>query len=96
MKTFDQLNETQQALAIEKCLVDILTDIVEGRIRFDDPLQDRIDAAMDEAERMQTPWFAADYVIKAIDAELSGMALADATHALYPERGERIVEGVAV
>lgn len=100
MKTFKELTDAQQEHAIQKCIVSLLENIVEGVIRFDDEangtdIQARIDAAIDEAERMQTPWFAHQYVLKAIDAELSGMALGQATESLFPEAGEWVIEGVA-
>lgn len=100
MKTFDELTDAQQEHAIHKCIVSLLEDIVRGTVRFDDKangtdIQARIDAAIDEAERMRTPWFAHKYVLKAIDAELSGMALSQATESIYPEAGERVIEGVA-
>lgn len=100
MKTFDELTDAQQEHAIHKCIVSLLEDIVGGTIRFDDKangtdIQARIDAAIAEAERMLTPWFAPQYVLKAIDAELSGMALSQATESLYSEAGEWVIEGVA-
>lgn len=50
MKTYTQLTEQQQQAAVDRCLTDILKDIIEEGIRYDDKrngddLQARIDAA---------------------------------------------------
>lgn len=96
MKTFDQLTEAQQTDAIEDCTISLLKAITEGAILFnDDELQARVDAAIQKSEDMRTPWFAYEYVMEAIDAELSGMALSQATESLYSEAGEWVIEGVA-
>lgn len=100
MKTFEQLTPEQQTAAVDKCTVDLLTAIVEGAIRFNDALnhddlQKRIDAAAKEAGRMQTPWFTHEYIMDTCREEIRGMAQCDAEDALYSEKGERVIPGIA-
>lgn len=98
MKTFDQLTEDQKRAAVNKCVERIVEDIVSGAIRFNDKLngddlQARIDAALDKAEKLRTPWFAGAHVLDACSQEIEGMALCDAEDALYSE-GERVISGI--
>lgn len=100
MKTFSQLNETEQAAAFTKCLNNLLKEICEGAIRFNDDankddLQKRIDKAWEQAERMQTPWFVDEYIMDTCREELESMAYADAENALYSEPGENVINGIA-
>lgn len=100
MKRFEELTETQQQKAEEKALVSLLEAILEGGIRFNDALngdnlQARIDAACEKAEKMHTPWLAHEYILDTCRPELEGMARCDAEDAIYPERGERCIAGVA-
>ena len=100
MKTFDQLTPDLQKSAIEAASTSLLRAICEGAIRFNDglngdSLQARIDAAAKRADEMQTPWFMHEYVMDTCREEIEGMARADAEDALYPERGERCVPGIA-
>lgn len=98
MKTFEQLDSTQQEKAIQKCTVRLLEAILEGGIRFNDQLnqddlQARIDRAMAQAEKMKTPWFASEYVMETCKDEIEGMARCDAEDALYSE-GENVIAGI--
>lgn len=100
VKTFDQLSPEQQDKARDEALDDLLEAIVEGAIRFNDELngdtlQASIDAAMEQAEELRTPWFAGEIIMDAVGDVLRGMAECDAEDALYPEGHERIIEGVA-
>jgi len=70
MKRWNELTEDQQGRAVEKIFLQDLKLVVEGGIRFNDELngdnlQAAIDAALEEAQRMQTPWFAHEYVLDA-------------------------------
>jgi hypothetical protein len=99
VKTFEQLTATQQAKAIENCLTDLLTGITEGGIQFNDKLnkdnlQARIDAACAKAEKMQTPWFAHEYILDTCRDELESIARATAEAALYSEH-ENVIDGIA-
>lgn len=67
MKTWKDLTEEQQEKALEKVINDQLEAVVTGAVRFNDEkngdkLQQAIDEALEESERMQTPWFAGEYV----------------------------------
>ena len=99
MKTYAQLTEEQQAVARAKALGELLTDICEQRIQFNDKLkhdglQKRIDEAGAKAEKMQTPWFWHEYILDTCREDLESMALRTAEDALYPEPGEHIIRGV--
>ncbi len=68
MKSFDALTQKQQAKAIQKCLERLVEGILEGFVRFNDEmngdgLQAAIDAAIAEAGRLQTPWFAGEIIL---------------------------------
>lgn len=70
MRTFEQLTGPEQEAAVEYALTDLLRAILEEGLRFDDAkngddLQACIDAAFAKAERLQTPWFAGEYIMDA-------------------------------
>lgn len=99
MKRYTDLTPEQQHKAVEKAASEVLTLIVEGAVRFadelnHDDLQARIDAAIEKADEMQTPWFAHEYVMDTCRDDILSMARADAEDAWYPE-GETVLEGIA-
>jgi hypothetical protein len=101
MKTFEQLTQEQQQIAVDRCLTDLLTDICNGTLGFNDELnhddlQKRIDTAFAEAESMQTPWFAHEYIMDTCREDLEAMARPTAEDALYPEPHENCIGGIAV
>jgi hypothetical protein len=96
MKTFDQLTKEQQDSAVEYEVRELLTAILDHGIRFNDALngddlQARIDAAIERAERKQTPWFAHEYVMDTCGDDLRGMARCAAEDAVYSEPNEYVV-----
>ena len=99
MRTFTELTETEQNKAREIALSELLGGIMEG-MRFSsdfgseidgNALQARIDAAGEEANRMQTPWFWSSYIMDTCQEDLESMAAGDAEEALYPGPGERMI-----
>ena len=99
MKTYEQLTSDEQAKAVNTCVDDLLTAILEG-LRFNDALnednlQARIDAARAKAKKMQTPWFAHEYILDTCREDLTGIARCDAEDAMYAEPGETILRGIA-
>jgi hypothetical protein len=99
MKKFNELTPEQQAKAEEKALNQLLEDICNQRIRFndelnEDDLQARIDEAGRKAEAMHTPWFWSEYIMETCAEDLKGMARCTAEDALYAEPGERVIKGV--
>jgi hypothetical protein len=99
-KTYSELTPSEREKAREKSLEDLLCAICEGALRFNDKmngdgLQARIDAAFAKAEKMQTPWFAHEYVLDTCRDDLERMAICDAEDALYALPGEIIIHGVA-
>lgn len=96
MKTFDELDAKQQKKAIDRALGEILNGILEGSIRFNDELnedgfQAAIDAVCKEAEQMQTPWFAGEYVMDARYKPMHGHVTED--DGLWPVK--ETLEGMA-
>lgn len=98
MKTFHQLNPTEQKKALEVCLNELIRAVCEGAIRFDDKknkddLQKRIDRALNKAEKLQTPWFAPEILMedKKVKEALEGMSRCDAEDAVYPDANVRII-----
>jgi hypothetical protein len=101
MKTFNELNKTQQTKAIQLAVNSLLEGIIEGALRFNDELnqnnlQARIDKALAKAERLQTPWFASEILMedKTVKQAIEGMAQCDAEDALYSEPSERVISNV--
>ncbi len=100
MKTFSELTQAQQDTARARCLEDLLLGIIDGAIRFDDEanqddLQARIDRAAQQADKMRTPWFAHEYIMETAGEELLGMAGAQAEDAIYGEKHEHVIAGIA-
>jgi len=100
MKTYEQLTAQEQEWAVNKTTSDLLGLIVEGAIRFDDEkneddLQARIDAGIQQADDLQTPWFAGECIMEFAGDDIRSMAQVDAEDALYSENGEMIIAGVA-
>jgi len=99
MKTYSDLTEEQRKKAVEKDVVSLLTEIIEGGIRFNDKingddLQARIDKAALKADQMKTPWFVHEYIMETCREDIESMAVASAEDALYPELGEHVICGV--
>ncbi len=70
MRTYEQLTEAQQKQASERALSELLENVLQNGLRFNDKLngdnfQEAIDKAIEEAEGMETPWFAHEYIMAA-------------------------------
>lgn len=90
MRAYTELTTEEQGQAVEYHLRGLLQAILEGGIRFnnklnEDDLQERIDRAMQEAEDMQTPWFAGEYIMEAAGDDLRIMAQCDAEDTQYAD-----------
>jgi hypothetical protein len=100
MKTFQELTKDQQTKAVSRQLTLLLGAVLEG-VRFNDELngddlQSRIDAAINKAETMHTPWFAHEYLMDDVIVKeaLEGIVQCQAEDALYSEPGEYVVNGI--
>ena len=92
MKTFTDLSEKEQAIAIEVATIQLLGKICDGKVRFADPaLQTKIETAAKDAERMKTPWFMHEFVIETCKEEVTRAAKIDAERAYYREQGDLIL-----
>lgn len=101
MKKYDELTSEQKERALIKATSRLLSDIIEGSIRFNDEtngdnLQARIDAAILKAEKMYTPWFAHEYIMETCKSEIEGMAQCDAEDSLYSEPDEIVISGIII
>ncbi len=87
--SFGELDSTRQTAAVKDATTAVLTDIVEGRIVFDDQgVQKKVDDAMQYAQDvMRTPWFAHEYVMDKIGAQINAMGNAMAAACLYAPPG---------
>ena len=90
IRTYGQLTPEEQVKAQDIALADLLRDILENGLSFDDArngndLQARIGAAWDKADKMQTPWFVSEYILddKIVKDELESMARCQAWDSLY-------------
>jgi hypothetical protein len=91
VKTYDELTSEQQESARLYALHELLMDICEHGLRFDDSmneddLQARIDAAGKRAERMRTSWFWCEYILDTCREELECLAAGTAEDAVYTRR----------
>lgn len=82
MKTFEELTDKEKEKAINHYTNELLTVIVQGGVRFndelnEDALQASIDEAIEEAEKMKTPWFAGEYVMDARYRPMEGHVTGD-------------------
>lgn len=96
MKRFDQLTAEQQTEAVNYASNILLKAILKGELRFNDRLnrdglQRRIDAACKKADKMQTPWFAHEYIMDTCREDIEGMARCDAEDAIYLESGDHAI-----
>ena len=92
MKTFNTLTVNEKEKAIETELLALLEKVISGELALGDGLQERIDSALGEAEKMQTPWFAHEYLLEddIIENALRGIALEQAQDAIYAESHEYV------
>lgn len=95
MKTYKQLNKSEQKQAINQEMNNLLEAIIQDGLRFDDvknedKLQAKIDKAFEKADKMQTPWFVREIMLedKYIKESLMGMAECVAEDNTYLEDNE--------
>ena len=91
MKTYAQLPPAQQAAAVDKALGELLLDLTNGAgmtsLPADSDLRQGIAAAIVEAERGRTPWFAREHIMDKpeLAAKLRAVARARAENTMYWE-----------
>ena len=92
MKTFNNLTINEREKAIETELLALLEKVISGELALGDGLQERIDAALGEAEKMHTPWFAHEYLLgdEIIEQALREIAQEQAEDALFAEPHESV------
>ena len=77
LKTYAELTPEQQGDARAYWLDDIMTETLstERLHLFEKELRPRIEAAIQEANDMRTPWFTGAYILDAVGEEIRAMAL---------------------
>jgi hypothetical protein len=99
MRQFNQLSETEQKSAVDHCIEDIFSFMVEEDTvpQFLEEFLDIIKAAMAEAERLLTPWFFLDILQVEIgkNPKMKDCILAEAVNVAkqswYPDPDEMII-----
>jgi hypothetical protein len=98
MRSFSDLNSSEQATAKEKIFGLLIEELCEGFVGaclwgF----EDEIEAAIEESERLQTPWFLAEILVETIERNAKMKKAVDAfvsetaEGSLYPEANENII-----
>jgi len=96
MLTYNQLNQEQKEKAFSYALGLMLQDISCGAIRFNDELngnnlQERIDSALEKAEKMKTPWFSGEFIYESCKEEIDSMVIVQVEESLYAEEHENVI-----
>lgn len=97
MKQYPDLTPVQKERAIQVCYSNLLASVVTGEVTFKvAAFQEKIDNAIKEANRLKTPWFAADMVDEACGLQLRQVAqeVAADKYMFYPEEHDQIIPGV--
>jgi len=89
LRIYAQLDEKEQEEAVYLTLNELLKNVIEGSVVFNDEangdsLQLRIDAAVKEATQAETPWFASMEILDTCREELKVIATHMAKESLYP------------
>lgn len=98
-KTFDQLNEDVRVQVLETTKQSIVHSIIEDGLAFEEleKYQDKIDHCLAEANALETPWFAHEYLYEAIGKSkgmkkaFETLAVMIAKNSLYADAGTRVV-----
>lgn len=92
MKTFNDLSEAQQAVAVRNRLQFLMEMICDGTLKFNDPeIAAAVERAAQKAEDMKTPWFMHEYVMDEIGTQVTELAAAEARECLYAEPHEVVM-----
>ena len=96
MRRYNELSEEEQAKAIEVCTNELLEVILGGGRFVDeqngDDLQQRVDKAIAQADKMQTPWFAGEYIMESCGSEIRSMASTSVEDAFFPDYGDLVID----
>lgn len=97
MRTWDQLNEKEQSQAISVAR----SDVIQRAINFppdylcgdSEELTERYESAVQEMERLQTPWFLAERLLEdeKLAASIDAMVADYAERAYYPDGDEPVL-----
>lgn len=84
MKTFKQLSEAQQQLAVNRRVIEIVEGLTQGHIILTDPtMHEKFMRACEKANKMKTPWFSASYVMDELGIEITDMARREVEHYVF-------------
>ncbi len=100
MKTFDELTHEQKVKAWHKAIdgeVQFISDMGEQAYDCFPDLASKIKEAVDEAERMRTPWFFGEILLEKLPYSIPKQALIFAKDCLYSGNTDKIViYGIAI
>ncbi len=91
--TFYELTIPQQNKAIEDAGNELLRDILQG-MRFEEDLNMKIESAIEKAEKMQTPWFAHEYIMDTCSEDIKNIARTWAAETKYTDEVTRRIPKV--
>ena len=99
IRKYENLSVKEKQAAVQNMLNQLLDSIMNGEVHFDDekngePIQERIEASVQKAEQLQTPWFATEIIMENewLRNKLIEIATAEAEQAVYPEADQIVVD----
>jgi len=93
MRRWNELTKDEKEKAQKKALETILMEVCEGILVFGAKVQEHLDKAIEEMERMQTPWFLAERLMEDefLTSKFHKWASRLANLAFYPDPNENIL-----
>lgn len=94
MKTFNELTHEQKVKAWHKAIdgeIQFITELGEQSYKFCPHIASKIKEAVDEAERMRTPWFFSEMLLEKLPFSIPKQALIYARTYLYSEMNDPFV-----
>lgn len=96
MKTFDQLDQYEQAMALRQERTNLLTALALGQVRVaDEAAQKDVINAVGLALVNHTPYLAQEYIYNSIPEVVDALVAESVQHYHYAEPGEFVVYDIA-
>ena len=93
MRRWNDLSYEDQAKALVIASNAVLDGLIAGTLELPKLAQEKVIETIEEAERLQTPWFAAEMLaeVQEVMTEVMVIAEADAKEAFYPEDVDSVI-----